>query len=175
MIMLFKGLGDKAKITAEAPWHRILGLFESRLVMHTFAKKSTGRRDFKDTTTIAVESYKELEAEFGERLTASAPCPWMVIPLASAAAPSTALGGLKTVLRGGEVTKYVVLEMGFGEGKRIRKTDTAKHEVIEYTIDTMRAADCLVSNAKGKQFAVAYQKLAEYDILEIDPLKASER
>ena len=79
----------------------------------------------------------------------------------------------RKILWGGAASKDVVLEMGFGKGKRIRKTDTSKHEVIEYTIDTLRATDCLESSAKGKQFAVVYQKLVEYDFLEIDPLKAS--
>ena len=54
MILLFKGLGVKANIQTEAAWHRILGLFESRVVMHVFGKKSPFRKDFKDTVSIAV-------------------------------------------------------------------------------------------------------------------------
>ena len=54
MIFLFKGLGGKAGITGAVPWHRVLGLHGSRLVMHVLQKNPRGCKEVKGTTTIHV-------------------------------------------------------------------------------------------------------------------------
>ena len=126
--------------------------------------------------SIAVESYEELVKEFSSGVMSAAPCPWMIIPLASntvasAASPS---GGLKTVNRGGVVNKEVIAEMGFIEGVLIRKIDAERHLKSEYTITELRDTDCKVSDDEGKAYELPYAKLIEYKVIETS-LSASKR
>ena len=98
----------------------------------------------------------------------------MVIPLASATLQTPGGGGLKSVNRGGTINKDVALEMGFTDGSLIRKVDDDKYVKVEYTLEAFRAKDCLVSDGKGKQFALTYTKLLEYKVYTKDE-SASER
>jgi hypothetical protein len=169
IIMKFKELGTKINVVSESAWSRIEGNFAARVVMHIFGKKTPSRKTYESMQHAAIDSFDELKASFGEKMTGVA-CPWCVVPIAGAKAPSgdelKLNRTMKAVSSGGALDSDKMRSMGFAENVVVTKVDRLKNLKAEFVIKSMEATCALVVPTATPDIApmrMAYEKLVDYD------------
>ena len=165
MIMAFRKVGAAAGVGAEAPWHRILGQFEARMVIHIFEKRSPSRKAYKTLTEICLEAYKELEDEFGTGRLAAAPCPWAVVPIAKCSAAGPVSRGMKSIAIGGVITRSAVEDMGYKKGMLITKVEKTKNQRSDFVIHSLTESGAMVvplDQQESNPMVMQFAKIIEY-------------